>query len=187
MSLPRPTELAHQIVADTACSGDLLIDATTGNGTDTLLLARLAGSAGRVLAFDVQAEAIAAARERVEAAGMAQNVRFILESHATMSSHAAPGAAAVVMFNLGYLPGQDHAIVTTAAETLAALAAAATVLKPGGLLSVICYPGHSGGDGESKAVEDWMVRLPAAGWRVCRYGALGTLRPAPFLLAAVKP
>lgn len=187
MSLPRPTELAHTLVAAVAGEGDLLIDATVGNGTDTLFLARLAGSGGRVLAFDIQAEAIAVARGRVEAAGFEGRVGFILGSHATMAAHAGPGTVAVVMFNLGYLPGQDHAIVTTAAETLGALEAAVGVLKSGGLLSVICYPGHPGGDGEAQAVMEWMTGLAAARWKVSRYGAVGTLRPAPFLVAAVKP
>lgn len=45
----------------------------------------------------------------------------------------------------GYLPGSDKATTTQAGSTLAAVEAACDVLKPGGLLSILCYTGHPGG------------------------------------------
>lgn len=136
-----------------------------------------------VLAFDVQEAALTSARERVGEMGW---VEFFHESHAKMGDHAASGSVAVVMFNLGYLPGENHELTTQSAETLEALEVAARLLKPGGVLSVICYPGHPTGAAEAVAVEDWMTALTARGWRVARYGAIGTRRPAPFLLLAGK-
>jgi hypothetical protein len=103
-----------------------------------------------------------------------------------MANHAAPGSVAAVRFNLGYLPGDDHQLTTESAETLLALDAAALVLKPGGVLSVVCYPGHEAGAGESAAVEAWMASRAGSGWRIAKYSMLGTLRPAPFLLVAAK-
>ncbi len=107
-------------------------------------------------------------------------------SHGKMAEHAAAGTVAVVMFNLGYLPGQDHAITTESNETVAALAVAACLLKPGGVLSVIGYSGHPAGAAEAAAVEGWLTAQTAKGWRVARYGAVGTKRPAPFLMVAGK-
>lgn len=163
--------------------GDLVIDATAGNGHDTLFLAERVGPTGKVLAFDVQEAALASARERVAAAGW---VEFIHDSHAGMGNHAAAGSVAVVMFNLGYLPGENHELTTESAETLRALEVAATLLKPGGVLSVVCYPGHPSGAAEAVAVESWMTALAASGWRIAKYGAIGTRRPAPFLLLAAN-
>lgn len=163
--------------------GDLVIDATAGNGHDTVFLAECVGPTGKVLAFDVQLEALDSARSRVAGAGW---VEFFQMSHGTMGEHAAAGTVAVVMFNLGYLPGQDHAITTESHETLAALAVAARLLKPGGVLSVICYPGHPAGASEAAAVEGWLMAQTSNGWRVARYGAVGTKRPAPFLMVAGK-
>jgi hypothetical protein len=60
------------------------------------------------------------------------------------------------------------------------------LVRGGGALSVVCYPGHDGGKEEAGRVEAWMATLPARGWRVAKYGALGTLRPAPYLLLAVQ-
>jgi len=180
---PRPTALAQEILRPLIRQGDQVIDATAGNGHDTVFLADCVGPEGRVLAFDVQEAALASARARVGEAGC---VEFFHESHGKMDAHAKDGSVAVVMFNLGYLPGENHELTTETAETLSALEIAARLLKPGGILSVICYPGHPAGAAEAVAVEAWMTALAAKGWRVARYGAVGTRRPAPFLLLAGK-
>lgn len=180
---PRPTALAQEILRPVIRPGDLVIDATAGNGHDTVFLADCVGPTGKVLAFDVQVAALNSARERVGGSGW---VEFFHESHSKMGNHAAAGSAAVVMFNLGYLPGEDHELTTESAETLRALEMAATLLKPGGVLSVICYPGHPAGAVEAVEVDAWMAALAARGWRIARYGAIGTRRPAPFLLVAGK-
>lgn len=179
---PRPTALAQQLLREILREGDLVIDATAGNGHDTLFLADCVGPNGRVLAFDVQAAAIASARAKVEQAGFAGRVEFFQESHLHMESHAAQNSVAAIMFNLGYLPGDDHALTTESATTLFALEAAALLLKPGGALSAVCYPGHPSGAVEAGAVETWMASQAAKGWRVAKYAAIATRRPAPFLL-----
>ena len=111
-----------------------------------------------------------------------ERVEFHLQSHARLAEHAVAGTVAAVMFNLGYLPGDSHRVITETAATLAGLAGAASVLKAGGVLAVVCYPGHAGGDAEAAAVEHWFAAKTDEGWRVAKYGALATRRPAPFLL-----
>lgn len=182
---PRPTELAWSLLRPVIKAGDLVIDATAGNGHDTVFLAECVGQTGRVIAFDVQEEAIRSAVLRVEAAHFTQRVEFLLKSHSRMMEHASPESVTAVMFNLGYLPGEDHETTTTSEETLTALDAAAHLLKPGGALSVICYPGHAAGALEAEAVEQWMTHHTKKGWRVAKYEMLGTQRPAPFLLLGV--
>ena len=180
---PRPTALAQAILKPMIRLGDLVIDATAGNGHDTVFLAECVGPRGRVMAFDVQEAALVSARCRVDGTRW---VEFFHESHVTMDRHAAEGSVAAVMFNLGFLPGEDHGLTTETGETLAALEVAARLLKPGGVLAVTCYPGHPAGAGEAMAVENWLTCRTADGWRVARYGAIGTRRPAPFLLLAGK-
>jgi len=184
---PRPTELARHLVREVLREGGLAIDATAGNGHDTLFLAECAGPGGRVLAFDKQAAAINSTRERLKHAGWLDRVELHQTSHARMGETTQPGSASVVMFNLGYLPGGDHSVTTEKEETLIALDAAATCLKPGGMLSVVCYPGHPGGTAETAAVEESLAELTNGGWRVAKYSMLGTRSPAPLLLTACKP
>ncbi|MEX1049340.1 MAG: class I SAM-dependent methyltransferase [Akkermansiaceae bacterium] len=183
---PRPTALAQEILRGFVREGDRVIDATAGNGHDTIFLAECVGETGSVLAFDVQEAAIISARARVAHAGYSGRVGFFHESHEWLDRHVADGSVAVVMFNLGYLPGADHELTTEVAVTLVALEKSARALKPGGFLSVICYPGHPAGAAEAVAVETWLSVRASAGWRVVKYGALATRRPAPFLLLAGK-
>lgn len=183
MSAPeRPTQRAHRELAAVLREGDLAIDATAGNGHDTLFLARQIGESGRVIAFDIQADAIRATGARLEAEGVADRVTLIQDSHARLGEHAAAGTVAAVMFNLGYLPGGDVALITRREETLAALGQALPVLRCGGLLSIVCYPGHPGGDQESAAVVAWAAELDLKCWSVEFERREGTLRPAPFLV-----
>lgn len=150
----RPTEHAHARVAACLREGDTAVDATAGNGHDTAFLAARVGAGGRVFAFDVQSAAIESARRRVESAGLGGRVEFLQLSHARMAERVPAGVAAV-MFNLGYLPGGDHALITHRDETLKALDVALGLLRPGGVLTVVCYPGHPGGDEEAEAVTGW--------------------------------
>ncbi len=174
------------LLRGTIREGDLVIDATAGNGHDTVFLAECVGPQGRVLAYDIQESAIRFARMRVSAADLAGRVEFHSCSHGEMAEHAPAESVSAVMFNLGYLPGEDHRVTTEARETLRAMEAAAALLMPGGVLSVVCYPGHAIGAEEAGQVEAWFGLQAGRGWRIAKYGMLGTLRPAPFLLVATK-
>jgi predicted methyltransferase len=173
----RPTARAHREITAVLREGDLAIDATAGNGHDTVFLATLVGAAGKVIAFDVQEQAIASTKERLAAAGLLERVALVHGSHGLIAEHAQSGSAAAVMFNLGYLPGGDHAVITRTSDTLQALDAALVALKPGGILTIVCYPGHEGGDQESAAVVEWAEKHGAEVFR-----REDTLRPAPFLV-----
>ncbi len=172
--MKRPTQHAHEVVAEVVRPGETAIDATAGNGHDTLHLARRVGERGKVIAFDVQPAAIESTRRRLEDAGVAQRVVLWCGSHSEMADRVAPGVAAV-MFNLGYLPGADHRVITRTGETLRALEAAAGLLRPGGVLTAVCYPGHAGGDEEASAVREW---IEARGGEVFPQAREG----APFLV-----
>lgn len=155
------TEIAHAEVRKVLGAGDLAIDATCGNGHDTLFLAGLVGPEGTVLAMDRQAEAIARVRARLDAE-RTTHVQLVEGCHSRIGAVLPPdvaGRIGAVMFNLGYLPSGDHAVVTGSATTIPALAAAATLLRSGGLLSVLAYTGHPGGEEEAEAVRIWTEGL----------------------------
>jgi 16S rRNA C1402 N4-methylase RsmH len=149
--MKRLTEIVHDRLRAVLTPDDVAIDATAGNGHDTLAMAKLAR---HVYAFEIQETAIEAARRIAPA-----NVTLILADHASMKEHIPRelhGTIAAVVFNLGYLPGGDKSIITKPASTVRALQAAWELLKPGGLLSVMTYPGHAGGDLEDEAVCAWI-------------------------------
>lgn len=180
--IERPTQRAHRELAAVLREGDLAIDATAGNGHDTVFLAERVGESGKVIAFDIQPGAITATANRVRAAGFIHRAIFVNGSHARLAEGRKPGIARAVVFNLGYLPGGDHSIVTRSESTLLALDQALGLLMPGGLLAIVCYPGHPGGDLESDAVLEWLKSLDPALYLTEVDRRTDTLRPAPFLV-----
>ena len=187
MSIPeRPTARAHRELAALLREGDLAIDATAGNGHDTLFLAGHVGASGKVIAFDIQTDAIASSKARIEGAGLSGRVTFVEGSHATLAEHVQPRTAAAIVFNLGYLPGGDHSVITRSDETLRALDQSLVALRAGGLLAIVCYPGHPGGDKESEEVVAWSGAVAPGAYQTEVIRREGTLRPAPFLILVRK-
>jgi 16S rRNA C1402 N4-methylase RsmH len=182
---PRPTELLHLLLRGEISAGDFAIDATAGNGHDTLFLAKAVGETGKVLAIDIQEQAIASTAARLENEGLLGRVKMHHGCHTELAKAAGEQSPRAVVFNLGYLPGGDHSLITRTEKTLRALAAASEILIPGGVLAVVCYPGHEGGDAESAEVAHFISSLAAH--RTARYGMLSTEKPAPFLLLSRKP
>lgn len=176
------TRLAHEILQRHLGPGDLVIDATAGNGHDTLFLARAVSPVGEVFAFDVQRQALQQTRTRLEGEGMQDLVTLFHGGHETLAARVperAHGRIAAVMFNLGYLPGSDKQITTASDTTLPALRQSATLLAAGGLLSVLAYRHHPGGQAESTAVAAFLGGLE--GFRLEVHES-----PGPVLFVARK-
>ena len=106
------TEWCHELFLMQAVTGGTYIDATMGNGHDTLFLCRLAGKEGQVLAFDIQKQALESTRALLKSEGMEQKARLILDSHENMAEYADEASVDGICFNFGYLPGSDHSLAT---------------------------------------------------------------------------
>jgi len=154
--------VAHDLLAERLQPGDIAIDATVGNGYDTLFLAEQVGETGMVFGFDIQHAALQAAQEKCQQANLQDRVSLIQASHADMAKHVPEtqhGCISAIMFNLGYLPGGDKTVITQTDSTLSALAAAIQLLSPHGLITLLAYPGHQGGDQETEQVSRWCEQL----------------------------
>ncbi len=149
---------AAELIGPALYPGAVAVDATMGNGRDTLWLCGQVGEAGRVYAFDVQEEAVARTRARLEEAGMADRATLFCLGHEHMAE-AVPEGVDVVMFNLGWLPGAAHAVTTQTETTLKAVDAALALLRPDGLMTICVYPGHDEGRRELDALLQWAASL----------------------------
>lgn len=142
---------------------------TAGGGAD-----RDPFAGGRVVAIDIQADAVAATEELVRtslpdlvAQPVVPVVEYVRRSHESFHGLGlAPGSVGVIAYNLGYLPGEnvDRTVVTTAHTTVASLTAATELVRVGGLVTVVCYCGHEGGAEEETAVTTWAAGLPKDRW-----------------------
>ena len=182
------TEYCHHFLRDYIREGDICVDATAGNGGDTEFLCRLAGESGKVYAFDVQEQAVRSTEERLERAGLRDRAELICAGHERMKEFVKERAAAVV-FNLGYLPGGDHAVATKADTTLRAAEQALELLKPGGVVSLCIYSGGDTGYEERDALLSWLRELDSRRWLVivnCYYNRRND-PPLPVFIIRLEP
>lgn len=167
------TAVARERVAQVIRPGDRAVDATAGNGCDTLFLCGQVGPAGQILAIDLQSAALAKVSQRWQ--GLPDEARVgmacpkLIQGDHRQLTQLIPadwlGSVRVIMFNLGYLPGGDKGVTTQPASTLAAIQQALTCLHPAGLLSILAYTGHPGGLAETSAVEEFLQQL-TPDWQV---------------------
>jgi predicted methyltransferase len=155
-------ETAHNLVRQNLPQGSIAIDATLGNGHDTVFLAQSVGDNGQVYGFDVQIQAFQATMQRLRQRDLLHRAMLIHASHASMDEHIPQkihGQIQAIMFNLGYLPGADKSIITQTDSTLIAVNTACRLLATPGILTVLAYPGHAGGDEEALRLSEWCRQL----------------------------
>ena len=147
----------HRFLETFVKTGDLCIDATVGNGGDTLFLANLVGENGKIIGFDIQEVALCVTKKKLE--GQGKTVELHLGSHANMSHYAEEESIAAIVFNLGYLPGGNHALATKASSTISAIETGLSLLKKGGVMSICIYSGGDSGFEEKEAVLEYLKVL----------------------------
>jgi ubiquinone/menaquinone biosynthesis C-methylase UbiE len=184
-SLRGPVQLCHLFLRERLKPGDGVVDATCGNGHDTLLLAGLVGPSGRVWSFDIDDAALDAVKKRLREASLETEIELIHDGHERLADYVSEPLRAVV-FNLGYLPGGSGDIVTRPETTLAALEQSVRLLLPGGFILLAVYTGHTGGKEEGQAVDSWASALPSPRFNVWRCSLLNRQTDAPYLLVIEK-
>lgn len=155
------TETAFYLASAYIHPGDTVVDATCGNGHDTLRLAQT--QPGKLLAFDIQQQAIDATRTLLTEHGFESQlangtIQLICDSHETIDTHLTQPASAI-LFNLGYLPGGDKTCTTMETATLTAVESSLHCLKKDGVLCITMYSGHPEGAAEKRTLLNWASAL----------------------------
>lgn len=181
---------AHKLIEERVAPGDTVVDATAGNGVDTVFLSKCVGTQGTVHAFDIQEQALLQTHKRMAKELPEHDKVFLhLRSHAEIKGTLpveVQGQVAAVMFNLGYLPGADPATITVPSSTLPALQGASELLRRGGVLTIALYTGHEGGEQEAAIVRDWAEQLPQRQFQVMEYRFINRHNHPPYLIAIEK-
>lgn len=154
--------LVHQVLRAHLNEGEVAIDATVGNGLDTLFLAECVGEHGKVYGFDIQEKAVRTARDLLKEKELLERVELSIRDHQHILNilpETVIGKVAVVMFNLGYLPGSDRSVVTKAFSTINAIQASLKCIRKDSIISIMAYKGHVGGGEEFIAVKNFLEQL----------------------------
>lgn len=182
-----PIDLSHAYWKKIVHSGDMVIDATCGNGHDTCFLATsLDNQPLEVIAIDIQAKAIENTKIRLKTFSRGKTqVTFYQQCHSTFPSEIKVQSVKLIVYNLGYLPCGDKTVTTMMTTTLQSLSMALPLIALGGAISITCYPGHPEGKNEEDAILAFCSKLPSNTWSSCHHQWINRFK-APSLIILQK-
>lgn len=155
--LENPLDLNRRILDGVLRRGDTVIDATCGNGHDSVYIAEKIGSAGALYCFDIQADAIKNTQEVLSKVAEKPKYFMLQESHEDLSLFV-DSKVDCVFYNLGYLPNSNKLITTTPEISIKSIQSAFKLLKPNGIISIISYLVHDN-QKEYQQIKDFLLNL----------------------------
>ncbi len=179
-------DIVHKMLRLHIKTGDFCIDATAGNGHDTVFLCDLVGEGGKVLAMDIQPEAVESTRQNLFEHGYADRAQVFCMSHSDIDTVAEPESVDGIVFNFGWLPGGNHDVFTRAETSIPAIQKSLELLKPGGLLALCLYYGRNNGYSERDAILSLLSELNSWDYAVMKCDFLNRKNDPPFPIFIVK-
>ena len=174
---------SKKLLKEVIDKNSIVVDATAGNGNDTLFLAKT--SAKKIYAFDIQGLAIENTTRLIKESELTDKCEVILDSHFEFDKYIDEKIRAVV-FNLGYLPNADHEITTLAETTLATIKKFLLHLEIGGRIVIVIYWGHKNGKVEKETLLNELQNLDQKQAEVLVYQFINQKNNAPFIIAIEK-
>jgi tRNA A58 N-methylase Trm61 len=178
-------EIVKNFMKNCISDGSIALDCTVGNGNDTLLLAKLVGSSGKVYGFDIQNLAIENTRNLLNEHGFNDRVNLIKDSHENIDLYINEKVDFIV-YNLGYLPKGDKNIKTNKISTIISLNKALQLLNKNGLIVITVYTGHNGGIEEKEAIEEFLKKLDQRLFNVLKFDFINQINNPPILYCLEK-
>lgn len=176
---------SHEIIKKLVMPGDIVIDATAGNGNDTVMLANLVGDHGKVYSFDIQDEAIQNTHEKLVQSGLENRVILIKDGHQNMDVYVKENVKTVI-FNLGYLPGGDHSIGTKGETTVLAAKKAMELLQINGIICIVVYYGGDSGFEEKDFLMNFIKDIDYKKFTVMKTEFVNQINCPPILVCIEK-
>ncbi|MCT4585149.1 MAG: class I SAM-dependent methyltransferase [Peptostreptococcaceae bacterium] len=164
---------------------DICIDATMGNGNDTLFLKQCIGMNGKVYAFDIQKQALENTKKVLEEAKLYNNVHLINDGHENMNEYIKE-TIDFIIFNLGYLPKGDKNLITKKETTIKAIDESLKLLKKKGIICIMSYYGHEGGMDEKNSLIDFLEKLNYLEYNIIKFDFLNKKNSPPILFLIEK-
>lgn len=176
---------AHELAEKAVKEGDAVVDATMGNGFDTLFLAGLVGEKGKVYAFDIQKDALEITRDRLEKAGCLEQCTLILDGHENFDRYIKEPVK-LFIYNLGYLPKGDHTIGTKYETTRQSVLKALDLISDDGLILIVIYYGGDSGFEERDSLLSFLNTLDCKKYVVMKTDFINLINCPPILIAIEK-
>lgn len=182
-------DFAHDLWKKILIAGDTAIDATCGNGHDTIFLAKILNDERSTLfAIDIQEDAIKKTEDsfKNELPSPQLSIKFVNQCHSSFPQEIQPHSVKLIVYNLGYLPKGDKALTTLTESTLKSIESAKNLICDGGVISITCYPGHDEGLKEEEALLDYFAQWNRFEWNCSYHRWVNRFRGPTLLLIQKK-
>ena len=159
-------DFVHMLINESygGSEGLHFVDATCGNGFDSLFLCKVAGSSGHVSAFDIQEQAIERTTTLLGSNLEYKNYEIIKDSHEVINQYLSDKID-VALFNLGFLPFSDKKVTTKPETTVNAIKNLLPILKTNGRIFITTYISYDTGH-EVKEINQFLLNLDKAEYNV---------------------
>lgn len=164
-------EFSKQLLLDNLNEDAIVVDATVGNGNDTLFLCE---NFKKVYGFDIQKQAIDSTKSKLSEF---DNYELFHSSHENVLDYVDKCDGAI--FNLGYLPNFDHTITTKHSSTINAVKSLISIIEKG-IIVIVVYTGHDNGE-EAAGIEEYLSTIDKR-YDVLKYQFINR-SAAPYILA----
>lgn len=155
----------------------IAVDMTLGRGNDSLYLQE---RFKKVYAFDIQAEAVAIAKNSVDL----NKVVLINDDHNNVDQYLNEQVK-LVIYNLGFLPKINEEITTNYQSTTSSLNKILKLLEKKGLVIIVVYPGHESGQEESIHLARFIEQLSPSDYLIAHY-AMANAKDCPYVICIHK-
>ncbi len=144
-------EQSHDFLLPCLHKGAICIDATLGNGKDTIFF--LNHKVKKVYGFEIQEDILKFTLNIINN----DKLIGILDGHEKMLNYVKEEIDAII-FNFGYCPDSDSDITTLPDTSLIAVKNALNTLKHKGRMVLVMYP-HDQGRKEAELIEDYLKQV----------------------------
>ena len=171
------------IAAEKLKGGEVVVDATAGNGNDIEYMLRLIGKYGFAYGFDIQETAVENTDKRLKE--KFQNYRILHDGHENVDKYV-EGDVDFAVFNLGYLPKGDHSLITRAKTTVESIGKLLEMLRNNGCIVVSAYVGHEGGMDEYETVLEYVSKIDQKKYNVVKIEFANQINTPPKMILIEK-
>ncbi|MEN8907092.1 MAG: class I SAM-dependent methyltransferase [Clostridiales bacterium] len=185
MNIDNSLKQSHFYIEKIIKPNSILVDATAGNGNDTLFLAHKIGEKGKIYSFDIQKVAIDFTMDKLMRDNLSEKVDLVLDSHENIDKYIKckiDGA----MFNLGYLPSGDHNISTEYRSTIKAIDKLLLLLNKNGIITIVIYHGGDSGFEEKRNLLEYLEKLNNKEFNVMKTEFINQSNHPPILICIEK-
>lgn len=174
-------EACHSLLTHRLKQGMTVVDATVGNGYDSLHVLKILDRSGKLIGLDIDPLAIENTQRLLWENGYKDYAQLYCTDHQNLQQFV-DVPVDCILFNFGYLPGNKQRYTTIGSSSCQAVHAGLNLLKQGGMMILVLYTGHIEGSIESQMLGELVKALDQKKYHVFQLTYPNQVNNPPYLV-----